>query len=214
MPRLFLEACVLARLCHGNIFQHLRFSHNYMDIANLLKRSYLKGRESWNLALYLLLYFCLYSNPTNFGGYEGFPVFRHTMSWVLTVIWLKFKAIMIACWYWGKLKKASVLFIGLFLKAQRVCPFHDGWFMRAPAHTPLSVQQFLTQNDMAPVPQILYSPDLTLKTSFCFPGWKKFSKGNVLPIWKRWNKKTTEALKGIKTDEFKNCFEPWEKISW
>ena len=31
-------------------------------------------------------------------------------------------------------------------------------------------------------------------------------------MWKRQNKKkTAEALKGIKTDEFKNCFEQWKK---
>ena len=41
--------------------------------------------------------------------------------------------------------------------------------------------------------------------------FKKSSKENVLPMWKRWKKKTAEALKGIKIDKFRNCFEPWEK---
>ena len=35
----------------------------------------------------------------------------------------------------------------------------------------------------------------------------KSSKGKRFPMWKRRNKK----LKGIKTDEFKNCFEQWKK---
>lgn len=30
-------------------------------------------------------------------------------------------------------------------------------------------------------------------------------------MWERWNKKSTEALKGIKIDKFKNGFEQWEK---
>ena len=37
------------------------------------------------------------------------------------------------------------------------------------------------------------------------------SKGNVLLMWKRWNKKLAEALKGINIDKFKNCFEQWKK---
>ena len=52
------------------------------------------------------------------------------------------------------------------------------------------------------------------KFFFCFHGWKVSSKGNVLQIWKRWNKKMTEALNGIKIDEFKNCSEQWEKACW
>ena len=56
---------------------------------------------------------------------------------------------------------------------------------------------------------------------FLFTLWRKFSKGNVLPMWKKWNKKqkTAEALNGIKIDELKNCFEQWKKcldrcIAW
>ena len=41
---------------------------------------------------------------------------------------------------------------------------------------------------------------------------KKSSKGNIVPMWKRWHKKTAE-LKGIKIDEFRNCFEQWKKVS-
>ena len=52
-------------------------------------------------------------------------------------------------------------------------------------------------------------------TFFCFLGWKrKSSKGNLLPMWKRWNKKTAEALKGIKIAKFNNCFEQWKEVSW
>ena len=86
--------------------------------------------------------------------------------------------------------EAAFLFSEFFWRLfQHVCSFHDGWFTLAPAHTVLSVEQFLTNNDMTPVPHPPYSPDLTL-TFFClFPRWQKSSKGNVLLMWKQWNKK-------------------------
>ena len=51
---------------------------------------------------------------------------------------------------------------------QCVCPFHDGWFVTSPAHTALSVQQFLTKNGVTPMPHPLYLPDLTQSGLFCF----------------------------------------------
>ena len=89
--------------------------------------------------------------------------------------------------------------VNFFLKTQHICPFYDGWFTSIPAHTTLSVQQFWTKNSMTPMPHPLYPPNFKPRDFFvCFPRWKKSSKGNILPMWKRWNKKTTEALKGIK----------------
>ena len=72
---------------------------------------------------------------------------------------------------------------------QSICPFHDGWFMSAPIHTTLSVQQFLTRSGMTPIPHPPYPPDLTLSNFFCFPRWIKPSKGNFLLMWKRWTQK-------------------------
>ena len=68
-----------------------------------------------------------------------------------------------------------------------ICPFHDGWFMSSSAHTTLSVQQFLTKNGWPHVPPSLFT-HLVPTNFFHFPGWKKSSKGNILPMWKRWNK--------------------------
>ena len=88
-----------------------------------------------------------------------------------------------------RLHSASVNFFWRLF--QWVCPFHDRWFASAPAHTTLSVQQFLTKNDMTHIPQPSYSPDLAPGNviSSPLPPWKKPSKGNVLLMWKRWNKK-------------------------
>ena len=50
---------------------------------------------------------------------------------------------------------------------QHICLFHDGWFMSAPAHTVLNIQQFLTKKGLIPVPHPPYSPDLA-------PAWNNF----------------------------------------
>ena len=85
------------------------------------------------------------------------------------------------------------------------------------AHLPTpaqSVQQFLTKKSMTPKPHPPYSPYLTRSNFFSFPGWKKSSKGNILLMWKRWNKQTNkmvETLKGVKINKFRNCSEQWKK---
>ena len=57
------------------------------------------------------------------------------------------------------------------------------------------------------LPIHLISPQKTSDS----PRWSMSSKGSVLLMWKRWNKKWQEAQKGIKIDEFKNYFEQWKK---
>ena len=42
---------------------------------------------------------------------------------------------------------------------------------------------------------------------------KKVLKGNCSANVEKVKEKTAEALKSIKIDEIKNCFEQWEKIS-
>ena len=71
----------------------------------------------------------------------------------------------------------------------------------------LSVQWFLTQNGRTPVAHPRYSPDLALSDIFLFPWMKKFVKGNHFADVEEVKQKMAEALKGIKIDEFKNCFE-------
>ena len=84
--------------------------------------------------------------------------------------------------------------------------------MSTPAHTTLSVQQlviitfFFTKNGMIPLPHPPYSPDLTPRGFFVSP-MKKVLKGKHFANVKDVRQKTTETLKGINIDEFKNCFE-------
>ena len=88
---------------------------------------------------------------------------------------------------------------------QQICPFHDGWFTSTPAHTALSVQQFLTKNCMTPCPTLpihLISP---WKLIFVYP------HENILQMetfcW------CGRGKQGIKMNEFKNHFEQWKKVS-
>ena len=61
-------------------------------------------------------------------------------------------------WCCEKLCLASVNFFWRLF--QRICSFHDGWLTSAPAHTALSVQQFLTKNSLTSIAHPPYSPDL------------------------------------------------------
>lgn len=88
------------------------------------------------------------------------------------------------------------------------------WFFHhdnAPAHTALSVRQFLTKNGMTPVPHPPYSPDLAPCDFFLFPRMKRDMKGKRFADITEVKKKTTEALSGITENEFKKCFEQWKK---
>ena len=85
--------------------------------------------------------------------------------------------------------------------------------MNSPAHTMLSVQQFLTKNGMTPVPYPAYSSSLAPAAFFWFPHMKKVLKGKCFVHAEEVKQKQAEALKGIKIDEFKNCFELWKKVS-
>ena len=50
------------------------------------------------------------------------------------------------------------------------------------------------------MPHSPYSPDLAPRHSFCFPGWKQSSKGNVLQMFvrRRWNKIRQKHYKASK----------------
>ena len=82
--------------------------------------------------------------------------------------------------------------------------------MNAPAHTALSVQKFLTKNNMPPVPHLPYSPNLTPSDFFLFPWMKKSPQRKSFADVEEVKQKT-EAVKGIKIEKFKNCFEQWKK---
>jgi len=90
------------------------------------------------------------------------------------------------------------------------------WFLHhdnAPAHTALSVQQFLAKkkNNMMVIPHPPYSPDLVPCDFFLFPRIKCQMKGKRFTDVSEVKKKTLEVLNNISTEEFQKCFQQWEK---
>ena len=64
---------------------------------------------------------------------------------------------------------------------------------------------------MTPMPHPPYSPNLTLiDFLFVFPD-EKVLRGKHFANVQQVKQKLAEALKGIKIDVFKNCFEQWKK---
>ena len=114
---------------------------------------------------------------------------------------------------WEAVFNFSEFFWRLF---QCVCPFQDGRFTSTPAHTELSVQQFLTKNCMTPMPHPPYSPDLTLSDFLCLFPWvkivlkeKRFA--DVEEEKQESGISTKRHLEALKIDKFKSCFEQREK---
>ena len=66
---------------------------------------------------------------------------------------------------------------------------------------------------MTPMTHPTYSTNITPETFFCFPEMKKVLKGKHFADVEEVKQKTAGALKGIKIQEFKNCFEQWKKQS-
>ena len=87
--------------------------------------------------------------------------------------------------------------------------------MSTPAHTSLSVQQFLAENGIDPHSHPPYSPDLTPSDFFVvvFSPVKKVLKGKHFADVGEVKQKAAEALKGIKIDKFKNRSEQWKNIA-
>ena len=66
---------------------------------------------------------------------------------------------------------------------------------------------------MTPCPTLLIHLLSPQATYFLFPLVKKVFKGKHFVNVEEVKQKTTEALKGIEIDKFKNCFEQWKNIS-
>ena len=63
------------------------------------------------------------------------------------------------------------------------------------------------------MPHPPYSPDLIPNWLFLFPWMKEVLKGKRFADVEEVKQKPAEALKGIKINKFKNCFEQWRKMS-
>ena len=81
----------------------------------------------------------------------------------------------------------------------------------APAHTALSVREFLATKQITVLEQPAYSRDLAPNDFFLFPKIKEILKGRHLDDIDDIRSNTTAALKAIPQKQFRNRFEGWTR---
>ena len=81
----------------------------------------------------------------------------------------------------------------------------------APAHTALSVREFLATKQITVLGHPAYSPDLAPNDFFLFLKIKEILKGRNFDDIADIGSNTTAALKVIPQNQFQNCFEGWTR---
>jgi transposase len=87
---------------------------------------------------------------------------------------------------------------------------NNSWILHhdsAPAHTALSVREFLASKQLTVLEHPPYSPDLTLSDIFPVPEDKGKNFDDIDDI----RSNTTAALKAIPQNQFQNLFEGWTR---
>ena len=90
----------------------------------------------------------------------------------------------------------------------------NSWILhhdKAPAHTALSLREFLATKQITVLKHPAYSPYLTPSDFFLFPKIKKILKGRHFDDIDDIRSNTKEALKAIPQNQFQNCFEGWTR---
>jgi len=82
----------------------------------------------------------------------------------------------------------------------------------APAHTALSVREFLTTKQITVLEHPAYSPDLAPSDFFLFPKIKEILKGRHFDYIDDIRSNKMAALKAIPQNQFQNCFEGWTRL--
>jgi len=80
---------------------------------------------------------------------------------------------------------------------------------KAPAHTALSVREYLATKQITVLEHPAYSPDLAPSGFFLFLKIKEILKGRHFDDIYGIRNYTTAALKAIPQNQFQNCFEGW-----
>ena len=91
---------------------------------------------------------------------------------------------------------------------------NNSWILHhdnAPAHTALSVREFLATKQITVLEHPVYSPDLAPSDFFLFPKIKEILKGRHFDDIDDISSNTTAALKAIPQNQFQNCFEEWTR---
>ena len=80
-----------------------------------------------------------------------------------------------------------------------------------PAHTALSVREFLATKQITLLEHPACSPDLAHSDFFLFPKIKEILKGRHFDDIDDIRSNTAAALKAIPQNQFQNCFEGWTR---
>ena len=81
----------------------------------------------------------------------------------------------------------------------------------APAHTALSLREFLATKQITVLEHPSYSPDLAPNDFLLFPKIKEILKGRYFDDIDDVRNNTMATLKAIKQNQFQNCFEGWTR---
>jgi [histone H3]-lysine36 N-dimethyltransferase SETMAR len=81
----------------------------------------------------------------------------------------------------------------------------------APAHSALSIVEYLAKHNVPLVPQPPYSPDLSPPDFFLFPRLKRFLKGHRFQDVSTIIENTTRELMSISKEDFQSCFAKWQE---
>jgi transposase len=81
----------------------------------------------------------------------------------------------------------------------------------APAHTALSVREFLAIKQITVLGHPPYLPDLAPSAFLLFPKIKEILKGRHFDDIDDIRSNTTAALKATPQNQFQNCFEGWTR---
>lgn len=90
----------------------------------------------------------------------------------------------------------------------------NNWMLHhdnAPAHSAISVKQFLAEKQVAVLEHPPYSPDLAPCDFWLFPKLKNVVKGTHFESVEDIKTSVTGVLKGLRTDAFEGCFRAWQE---
>ena len=90
----------------------------------------------------------------------------------------------------------------------------DSWVLQhdnAPAHTALSIREFLVKKNIPVLPHPPYSPDLTPCDFYLFPKLKSKLKGHHFWTIENIPKIVTDELNTLKENDFQYRYDQWKK---
>ena len=88
---------------------------------------------------------------------------------------------------------------------------HDILSKLVPAHTALSIREFLAKKNIAVLPHPPYSPDLA-PCDFClFPKLKSKFRGHHFGTIENIQKTVTDELHTLTENDFRYCYDQWKK---